>query len=82
MTGPRRRETVLGRIDALRQQARRLEGVVPRRGSKDEARKVLDSLGEAEAWLRGRPAPELVTHIARMVADASHRLIVLGREVP
>lgn len=55
---------------------------MPRRGSKDEARKVLDSLGEAEAWLRGRPAPELVTHIAKMVADASHRLIVLGREVP
>ena len=35
-----------------------------------------------EAWLRGRPAPELVTHIAKMVADASHRLIALGREVP
>ena len=79
---PRRsRDTVLVRIEALRQHARRLEGSV-RRGSKDEARKVLDTLGEAEAWLRGRPAPELVTHIAKMVADASHRLIVLGREVP
>ena len=79
---PRRsRDTVLVRIEALRHQARRLEGAV-RRGSKDEARKVLASLGEAEAWLRGRPAPELVTHIAKMVADASHRLIVLGREVP
>ena len=81
MAEARRRETVLGRIEALRQQARRLESSV-RRGSKAEARKVLDTLGEAEAWLGGRPAPELVTHIAKMVADASHRLIVLGREVP
>jgi hypothetical protein len=82
MPGPRRRETVLGRIEALRHHARRIEGAVPLRGSKVEARQVLDALGEAEAWLRGRPAPELVTHVAKMVADAGHRLIVLGREVP
>ena len=82
MVQRRSRDTVLGRIEALRQHARRIEGAVPFRGAKVEARQVLDALGEAEAWLRGRPAPELVTHVAKMVADASHRLIALGREVP
>jgi hypothetical protein len=30
---------------------------------------------------RGRPSPEVVAHIARMVADAGSRLIALGGDV-
>jgi hypothetical protein len=81
MPTTRGRETVLARIQALRRHARTIEGAVARDPSKAEARHVLDALGEAEAWLRGQPSPEVVAHIARMVADASRRLIVLGGDV-
>jgi hypothetical protein len=81
MSQTRRRETVLVRIEALRRHARSVEGVV-RDVSKGEARRVLDTLGEAEAWLRGQPSPEVVTHVARMVADAGQRLYALGQDVP
>ena len=74
-------DTVLVRINALRRHARTIEGAVVREPSKTEARNVLDTLGEAEAWLRGQPSPEVVAHIARMVADASRRLIALGGDV-
>jgi hypothetical protein len=77
----RGRETVLRRIEALRRHAQVLEGAVTREPSRVEARDVLDTLGEAEAWLRGQPSPEVVAHIARMVADASRRLIALGGDV-
>jgi hypothetical protein len=78
---PRGRETVLARIQALRRHAVTIEGAVVRDPSRVEARQVLETLGEAEAWLRGRPTPEVVAHIARMVADASRRLIALGGDV-
>jgi hypothetical protein len=77
----RGRDTVLVRIQALRRHARMIEGAVVREPSKAEARNVLETLGEAEAWLRGRPSPEVVAHIARMVADAGSRLIALGGDV-
>jgi hypothetical protein len=81
MPTTRGRETVLARIQALRRHARTIEGAIAREPSKTEARHVLDALGEAEAWLRGQPSPEVVAHIARMVADASRRLIALGGDV-
>jgi hypothetical protein len=74
----RTRETVIVRIEALRRHARTFEGVAGRERARGEARQVLDTLGEAEAWLRGQPSPEVVTHIARMVADAGQRLYALG----
>ena len=77
----RGRDTVLVRIQALRRHARSLEGAVVREPSRVEARQVLDTLGEAEAWLRGQPSPEVVAHIARMVSDAGRRLIALGGDV-
>jgi hypothetical protein len=77
----RGRETVLARITALRRHALTLEGAVVREPSRAEARQVLETLGEAEAWLRGRPTPEVVAHIARMVADVSRRLFALGADV-
>jgi hypothetical protein len=77
----RGRETVLQRIQALRRHARTIEGAVVREPSRAEARQVIETLGEAEAWLRGQPTPEVVAHIARMVADASRRLIALGGDV-
>jgi hypothetical protein len=77
----RGRETVLARIEALRRHAETMARGVVRDPSRAEARHVLDTLGEAEAWLRGQPAPEVVAHIARMVADASRRLIALGSEL-
>jgi phage-related baseplate assembly protein len=81
MSQPRGRDTVLVRIDALRRHARSVEGIV-RDVAKGEARQVIDTLGEAEAWLRGQPSPEVVTHVARMVADAGRRLYALGQDVP
>jgi hypothetical protein len=81
MPQARGRDTVLVRIEALRRHARTVEGVV-RDGSRGEARRVLDTLSEAEAWLRGQPSPEVVTHVARMVADACQRLYALGAERP
>jgi hypothetical protein len=81
MPRARTRDTVLVRIEALRRHARALESVVAREPARGEARQVLDTLGEAEAWLRGQPSPEVVTHIARMVADAGHRLYALGQHV-
>jgi hypothetical protein len=81
MARTRGRETVLVRIQALRKHARTIEGAVVREPSRVEARQVLEALGEAEAWLRGQPSPEVVAHIARMVADASRRLIALGADV-
>jgi hypothetical protein len=78
---PRGRDTVLARIEALRRHARTIEGAVVREPSRVEARQVLDTLGEAEAWLRGQPSPEVVAHIARMVSEASRRLIALGSDV-
>ena len=73
---------MLVRIVALRKHAQTMAGAVAREQSRAEARQVLATLGEAEAWLRGQPTPEVVAHIARMVADASHRLIALGGDVP
>ena len=81
MPATRGRETVLVRIQALRKHAQTMAGAVVREPSRAEARQVLDTLGEAEAWLRGKPTPEVVAHIARMVADASSRLIALGGDV-
>jgi hypothetical protein len=81
MVGPRSRDTVLSRIRALRRHAEAIAGAVEREPSKQEARQVLDALGEAEAWLRGQPSPEVVAHIARMVADLSRRLLALGADV-
>jgi len=81
MPPTRGRETVLVRIQALRKHAQTMAGAVVREPSRAEARQVLDTLGEAEAWLRGKPTPEVVAHIARMVADASRRLIALGGDV-
>jgi hypothetical protein len=81
MSGPRSRDTVLVRIQALRRHAETMAGVVAREPARAEAKQVLDTLGEAEAWLRGQPTPEVVAHIARMVADASRRLIALGGDV-
>jgi hypothetical protein len=81
MVGPRSRDTVLSRIQALRRHAESIAGAVAREPSKQEARQVLDALGEAEAWLRGQPSPEVVAHIARMVADLSRRLLALGADV-
>jgi hypothetical protein len=81
MPRTRSRDTVLTRIEALRRHARSLEGALGHDGPRGQARQVLDTLGEAEAWLRGQPPPEVVTHIARMVADAGRRLIALGAEV-
>ena len=78
---PRGRDTVLLRIQALRRHARTIEGAVVREPSRAAVRHVLETLGEAEAWLRGQPSPEVVAHIARMVADASRRLIALGGDV-
>ena len=51
------------------------------RDVESRSRNVIETLGEAEAWLRGQPSPEVVAHIARMVADASRRLIALGGDV-
>jgi hypothetical protein len=65
----------------LRRHARAIEGAVAREPSRAEARRVIETLGEAEAWLRGQPSPEVVAHIARMVADASRRLLPLGADV-
>ena len=76
----RGRQTVLTRIEALRRHARSIEGALAHDGPRGQARQVLDTLGEAESWLRGQPSPEVVTHIARMVADAGRRLYDLGRE--
>jgi len=81
MSGPRSRDTVLVRIQALRRHAEAMAGAVVREPSRAEARQVLATLGEAEAWLRGQPTPEVVAHIARMVADASRRLIALGGDL-
>ena len=81
MPPTRGRETVLVRIQALRKHAQTMAGAVVREPSRAEARQVLDTLGEAEAWLRGKPTPEVVAHIARMVADASRRLIALGGDI-
>jgi hypothetical protein len=81
MSGTRSRDTVLVRIKALRRHAQTMEGAIVRQPSKVEARNVLDTLGEAEAWLRGHPSPEVVAHIARMVAEASRRLIALGGDM-
>ena len=81
MSATRSKDTVLVRINALRRHARTIEGAIVRGPSKAEARTVLETLGEAEAWLRGQPTPEVVAHIARMVADASRRLIALGGDV-
>ena len=81
MPATRTRETVIVRIEALRRHARTLEGAAARARAQGEARQVLDTLGEAEAWLRGQPSPEVVTHIARMVADAGRRLYALGQDV-
>jgi hypothetical protein len=81
MPRARTRETVLVRIEALRRHARALEGAVAREPPRGAARQVLDTLGEAESWLRGQPSPEVVTHIARMVADAGERLYALGAHV-
>jgi hypothetical protein len=81
MSRARSRDTVLSRIHALRRHAETIEGAVQREPSKREARQVLETLGEAEAWLRGHPSPEVVAHIARMVAEASRRLIALGGDV-
>jgi hypothetical protein len=81
MAATRSKDTVLVRIKALRQHARTFEEAVVREPSKVEARHVLDTLGEAEAWLRGQPSPEVVAHIARMVAEASRRLLALGGDV-
>ena len=72
---------MLVRIQALRKHAQTIAGAVVREPSRVEARQVLETLGEAEAWLRGQPTPEVVAHIARMVADASRRLIALGGDV-
>ena len=52
-----------------------------REPSRAEARRVIETLGEAEAWLRGQPSPEVVAHVARMVADAGRRLLPLGGDV-
>jgi hypothetical protein len=68
------------RIEALRRHVHTVEGAL-RPPAKPEARQVLDTLGEAEAWLRGQPSPEVVTHVARMVADAGRRLYALGQDV-
>lgn len=81
MSGPRSKTTVLVRIEALRRHACTIEGAVVREPSRAEARRVIETLGEAEAWLRGQPSPEVVAHIARMVADASRRLLALGGDV-
>lgn len=81
MARARTRETVIVRIEALRRHARTLEGVAGRERVRGEARQVLDTLGEAEAWLRGQPSPEVVTHIARMVAEAGQRLYALGARI-
>jgi hypothetical protein len=80
MSRTRTRETVMVRIDALRRHAQTMQGVVARERAKGEARQVLDTLGEAEAWLRGQPSPEVVIHIARMVADAGQRLYALAKD--
>jgi hypothetical protein len=81
MPSTRTRETVIVRIEALRRHARSLEGVATREPAGGEARQVIETLGEAEAWLRGQPSPEVVVHIARMVADAGRRLYGLGQDV-
>ena len=81
MPRTRTRDTVLVRIEALRRHARALEGAVAPEPARGEARQVLETLGEAEAWLRGQPSPEVVTHIARMVADAGQRLYALGAKI-
>ena len=81
MSRTRSRDTVLTRIEALKRHARAIESALAHHGPRGEARQVIDTLGEAEAWLRGQPSPEVVTHIARMVADAGRRLYDLGREL-
>ena len=81
MSATRSKDTVIVRIKALRRHAQTIAGAVQREPSRAEARQVIETLGEAEAWLRGQPSPEVVAHIARMVADASRRLLALGADV-
>jgi hypothetical protein len=49
------------------------------KGSSRNARKaettgIIEQLGEADVWLRGEPSPDVVTHIGKTVADASHAI--------
>lgn len=79
----RGREAVMSRIEALRKHAAAAEHACRRPALKAKAREVQDTLEEARAWLHGspRPAPELVIHVAGMVAGASNRLYALVRSL-
>jgi hypothetical protein len=79
----RTRTAVITRIEALARHAHSIEAACQRDALKLKARDVQESLREARSWLEGdrRPQPVLVTHVARMVDDASQQLYALLRQI-
>jgi hypothetical protein len=81
MAKVRSRQVVLERIGALRRQAEATRVHAPHLDAR--VHEVVETLREARSWLESSPQtpPELVTHVARMVDDASTRLFALTRTI-
>jgi hypothetical protein len=79
----RTRTAVITRIEALARHAQNIEAACRGDALKVKARDVQESLREARSWLEGdrSPQPVLVTHVARMVDDASRQLYALLRQM-
>jgi hypothetical protein len=79
----RNRATVLTRAGALLKHAEAVEAYCRRDALKPRVRDVKESLREARAWLTDATTadPVLVTHIARMVDNASQRLYAVMRQM-
>jgi len=81
MPHSQRRQALLARIPALRRRAHDLLGVFTADGHIAEVRAAIATLHEAEAWLRGAPPPEVVTHVARMVEGVTEKLYQVVRDI-
>ena len=79
----RSRTAVITRIVALARRAQSIEAACRRDALKLKARDVQESLREARSWLEGDRSPQavLVTHVAKMVDEASQRLYALLRQM-
>jgi hypothetical protein len=81
MPEAKRREALTTRIQALERQATAIHDALQTVPLKGEATAILETLREADTWLRGQPSPEIVTHIARTIENVAHRMHTLVREM-
>jgi hypothetical protein len=81
MPETKRREALTTRIQVLAQQATALHEAFQTEPLKAGATSIIETLREADGWLRGRPSPEAVTLVAKTVEDAARRMYTLVREM-